>query len=130
MQTTLTITVSDVDQDALAAILTLLNPSTEPVVLTEVTNDDEASEDDQPRAEVREFDPIEVRARHLPVLQKLKRGKASAKQLAAKLPGHWTQQEVSNSLNYLKRYGLVERQVGSRYWQATAKANAHPLVAA
>ena len=82
------------------------------------------------RREVREFDPIEVRARHLPVLQKLKKGKLTAKQLAAKLPGHWTQQEVSNSLNYLKRYELVERQVGSRYWLATAKAKAHPLVAA
>ncbi len=82
------------------------------------------------RQPVREFDPIEVRARHLPVLQRLKKGKASAKSLAAKLPGHWTQQDVSNSLGYLKRYGLVERQEGSRYWHCTPKALAHPLVAA
>ena len=79
---------------------------------------------------VREFDPIEVRSRHLEVIQRLKKGKASARQLAPKLRGHWTQQEVSNSLAYLKRLGLVERQVGSRYWVATAKAKAHPLVAA
>lgn len=93
----------------------------------EIQREREAQED---RTPVREFDPIEVRSRHLEVIQRLKKGKASARQLAPKLRGHWTQQEVSNSLAYLKRLGLVERQVGSRYWVATAKAKAHPLVAA
>lgn len=123
MKATVSISIADVDEAALSAILALLNPQDIQVV-------PEPEEEEPERSTVREFDPIEVRARHLPVLQRLKKGKATAKQLAAKLPGHWTQQDVSNSLGYLKRYGLVERQVGSRYWVTTPKANAHLLVAA
>ena len=121
MQATVTISIPDVDQDALTAILALLNPQEPQIELVR--------EDELELHRVREFDPIEVRSRHLEVIQRLKKGKASARQLAPKLRGSWTQQEVSNSLAYLKRLGLVERQVGSRYWVATAKAKAHPLVA-
>lgn len=157
MKATVSISIADVDEAQLRSILALLSPVAQPentdmfvaspALVTPENGyihfpglkklmdlgEEPAEQSEQPAADhtpVREFAPIEVRTRHLPVLQKLKKGKATAKQLASKLPGSWTQQEVSNSLAYLKRYGLVERQVGSRYWVATSKAQAHDLVAA
>ena len=117
------------DRDAGGSFYDDKNPVHLVMRATELKREDDQASGPE-RQPVREFDPIEVRVRHLPVLQKLKRGKLTAKQLASKLPGTWTQQEVSNSLNYLKRYDLVEREVGTRYWFVTPKALAHPLVAA
>ncbi|WP_232070364.1 DeoR family transcriptional regulator [Mycobacterium noviomagense] len=81
------------------------------------------------RRPVREFDPIEVLAKHLPIAMLLvKRGMMTRNQMAEKL--HVSPGTVSASLNYLSGKGLVQRVVGSRYWQATASAKAHQLVAA